>query len=696
MNKKIVAISITLLFLMSLIPLTAPAAASAPTSDATAIDIANAPNMPAVNLDGISIEQRTHHSAWNVGDSAIWLIYTQTGYGLAYFTLRAIGPNTEIWVQSNLKWRTGDPRPNPIILDTEIAYLLDQFENNIYPTDTTYFGNPVPRDGSNAYLPSLVGLPADYYAEGNTKNVILVETMRDTFYYDPTYPYYIAGFFTSSFNVYFDRNIISISSYQWERRIGPLGTVWIPPTTVTRPFVYEATIAHEYQHLIHNDWNPGDELFMNEGCAMYAEFLCGYGIDPSYINSYLYTPDNSLTIWGDQGDINILADYGASAMWGIYLSDHYGGAAFLSHFVQAGIPGIDGINAALVYMGYNHATFNTVFHDWRLANLIHADSPGAGIYNYKSINLNDPTYISINMYSISGLPVPSTTGTSFGNTFTILGYDTGVSRMSTYGSDYIKLTDWTRPGHIYFDGDDTTSPLPNPWSITTDGWYSGTGVDLANFLLSGNAYVDPANPTLTIVTKWGLESFWDFGFVQVSTDGGATWTSLANAYTTSDHDASAYPAIVASLPGLTDYNPDWPSWTTMSFDLTAYAGTNVMIGFRYMTDWATTYEGWWINTAIVSGTALTLAPQMITLKTYFQVTAVSVYLVDGKMLYIPNDMPIDYATNTGFAVPATMGSNYVILVVSPRMSDGTVDYTFEVAKLPYIPPGKLAKIDTGI
>ena len=144
--------------------------------------------------------------------------------------------------------------------------------------------------------------------------------------------------------------------------------------------------------MIHDDYNPYDDAFMNEGCSMYAELLCGYGIEAAYLNSYFATPDNSLTVWGDQGDINILADYGAAALWTIYLSDHYGGAEFISHFVQAGIPGIEGINAALAYFGYD-VTFDDVYRDWRLANLIHSDFPGCGKYNYKSIDLNDPEII---------------------------------------------------------------------------------------------------------------------------------------------------------------------------------------------------------------------------------------------------------------------------------------------------------------
>jgi len=683
--KKLVTIVIVAVLFATMFLAVTPIKSSVPETEPMNID-AIAPRLPIVN-DLDTLEPRSHHSEWAVGDQAYWLILNDYAgyYQLAVFTLRAIGPNTEIWVQNNLKWPTGDPRvPNPpIILDSEIAYLLNEFETKIYPTDTLYFGMPAERDGSAAQLPKKLGLPEDYYAEGNNKNVILVSNIRDENYYDPTYPYYIAGFFSSTFDdVYFDRNVISIDCYRWERRLGPAGTVWIPGEVVDRPFVYESTIAHEYQHLIHADWNPGDDTFMNEGCSMYAEFLCGYGIDPSYINSYLYTPDNSLTIWGDQGDINILADYGAAAMWLMYLNDHYGGAATISYFVQTGIGGIDGVNNALAHFGYKQK-FDDVYYDWRLANLIHTDFPGFTKYNYASLTLSDPAYISAFTHTISGLPVPQTKGTDFGNTMTDLGYDTGVSKIGPYGSDYINFTNWKGPGFMYFDGDDFAD-VPG-WTMTADGWWSGTGVDLQDASIVGTATVSVSNPTLTIVTKYGIEPFWDFGFVQVSTDNGATWTSLSNSYTTSDHDPSAHPAIIAQLPGLTgdpDYghSPNWPDWTTMSFDLTAYAGQTVMIRFRYMTDWGTTYEGWWINSATVSDTPMTLAT--VPYKATFQVTVVQALVLCGKTFYVPYHLCLTKDTNKGMGIGAAIKPSYVLFVVSPTMHAGFADYKFQATKLP--------------
>jgi hypothetical protein len=655
----------------------------------------------------------THHSYWQVGQSAIWLRYG-SGYAsqFTYFTLEYIGINVEIWVQNNIRYPTGDPRngpgnnPGPTRPTTAMCqYYAEQFDNNILPEESEFFGPPLSHDGLNAqvpvYYPTLPGMAPDYYYEPTGRSVILVSNIRDANFFDPNYPYYVIGSFVSSYtDFYFDRNIVNIDAVSWYHALGPAGTVWGPhyywpdntfhthPVTTGSQYAYDSTLAHEWQHLLHHELAPGDDLFMNEGCSMYAEFLCNYGIDPDYPNSYFATPDNSLTEWGDQGDINILADYGAAALWTMYLADRYG-AEFIRLYFRLGAPeygihGIDGINYAL-YFTHNNERFPDVYRDWTLANLIRADNPGAGKYNYKSLNLNDPEYIPVRTYEISGLPVPWTRGNDFGNTITILGYDTGVSKVARWGTDFIAFDNWNHPGHIYFDGDDVCVPAPpHLWTLGVDGyWYSGTGEDLADEFIVGNAYVDPTNPTLTIVTKYGLETLWDYGLVQVSTNGGTTWTSLANAYTTTDHDPAAHPDIVANLPGLTDYNPDWPGWTTMSFDLTSWAGQNVMIGFRYMTDWATTYEGWWIQSPPhVGGTELTLTPWVPTPTASFQVTTVSVFIIDGKTQYVPNDMPIASPANTGRAVEYAKKPNYVVLVVTPTMQKGMADYQFKAQALP--------------
>jgi len=712
---KVLAIAITILLLVSAFSAAfmTTGVSSTPIAEPKAID----DNVKDVQIDSQMPEPLggagSYYSAnaktpyWNLGDSAIWLRYG-SGYASAftYFTLGYIGTSVEIWVQNNIKYATGDPRNGPSTSLIPIAlrptkptyamlqYLANQFETNILPEETAFFGAPVFHDGTNAqtpvYYPSLPGMTPDYYSEPTGRIVILVSNIKDANYVDPNYPYYVIGSFVSSYvDFYFDRNVVNLDAIGWFHNLGPASMNWGDhyywPTdilhnhNVLAPYAYDSTVAHEWQHLLHHEYSPGGELWMNEGCSMYSEFLCGYGIDPDYPNSYFATPDNSLIEWGDQGDINILADYGVVAAWCMYLADRYGPEILRYYFLLGyyyGITGIEGINYALYFSKYNER-FPEVYRDWKLANFIRADSPGSGKYNYKSINFNGPEYIPVRLYEEDGF-FDLKRGTDYGNTITYLDYDTGISTIYHWGSDYIALRNWPDDAFVYFDGDEYTVPEHSYWTMTDEGWYSGTGIDLANYLLAGNAYVDPLNPALTIVTAYGLESFWDFGFVQVSTDGGTTWTSLANAYTTFDHDPAAHPDIVANLPGLTDYNPDFPAWTTMDFDLTDYAGMTVMIGFRYMTDWASTYEGWWINSATVSGTDLTLANMDIVSKTSYQVNVLKAIKADGKFVYVPYNVKVNPITNIGEHHGYAKSPTYMVLIVTPTMDKGTTDYQFKV------------------
>jgi len=118
---------------------------------------------------------------------------------------------------------------------------------------------------------------------------------------------------------------------------------------------------------------------------------------------------------------------------------------------------------------------------------------------------------------------------------------------------------------------------------------------------------------------------------------------------------------------------------TMTFDLTAYAGQTVRIGFRYMTDSATLGQGWWINSAKVSGTDLTLTTGKAPLEADFQVSLVRVYVQDGVIVkYLVADT-LTQEPSEGVNIRSP---NYVILVVSAISRKGVVDYQFRTR----IPP----------
>jgi immune inhibitor A len=123
-------------------------------------------------------------------------------------------------------------------------------------------------------------------------------------------------------------------------------------------------------------------------------------------------------------------------------------------------------------------------------------------------------------------------------------------------------------------------------------WWGGQGDLMDNAVRHTVDLTDKTEASVGFWTFFEIEEGWDFGFVQVSTDGGQTWTSLENEDTTSEHDPGAIDTVLANLPGLTGSSDDW---VYEEFDLTPYVGQEIWLQFRYITDWGTTERGFFID-----------------------------------------------------------------------------------------------------
>lgn len=123
-------------------------------------------------------------------------------------------------------------------------------------------------------------------------------------------------------------------------------------------------------------------------------------------------------------------------------------------------------------------------------------------------------------------------------------------------------------------------------------WFGGKADQIDYKLARSVDLTGKTSATLSFWTWYDIEENWDFGFVQVSTDGGATWKSLSMEGTTSVIDPSGMPTIAANLPGFTGNSGGWVNKTA---DLSAYAGQPILLQFRYMTDWGTTMAGFFVD-----------------------------------------------------------------------------------------------------
>ena len=78
------------------------------------------------------------------------------------------------------------------------------------------------------------------------------------------------------------------------------------------------------------------------------------------------------------------------------------------------------------------------------------------------------------------------------------------------------------------------------------------------------------------------EATFDFGHVEITRDGGATWTTLAS------YDQ-------ASDPAWGDNVADPGDWRHVSIDLSAYAGERIMIRLRLESDTNLEFDGWYVD-----------------------------------------------------------------------------------------------------
>jgi len=172
---------------------------------------------------------------------------------------------------------------------------------------------------------------------------------------------------------------------------------------------------------------------------------------------------------------------------------------------------------------------------------------------------------------------------------------------------YVSYEDITPEGEIYLldqtvtrglNDDAIRIQLPDKEKYVNDPyggeweWFGGKADEADHRLDRTVDLTGFSSATLDFWTWYEIEEGWDFGFVQVSTDGGQTWTSMETERTTYNHNPSAMESIVANLPG---YTGSSGGWVHEVIDLTPYAGTEVQLRFRYMTDWAATYAGFYVD-----------------------------------------------------------------------------------------------------
>ncbi|MFX0126205.1 MAG: hypothetical protein ACFFAE_21475, partial [Candidatus Hodarchaeota archaeon] len=175
-----------------------------------------------VSDDGLGIDYPENFTIVYEGDNILLLITTDaynSWDGMYYHFDNPIGDDSEPWLRSE-----------DLITREQLEYLRDEFDDNIYLTMAEIYGVPNSR-------PSVDTLP-DY--EEKDKIWTLIFNIRDDAYYDPDAESYIAGYFSLADSNFYQKNIMHIDTFEWERRCGDADNPWFDPDHPrARPNLYE-------------------------------------------------------------------------------------------------------------------------------------------------------------------------------------------------------------------------------------------------------------------------------------------------------------------------------------------------------------------------------------------------------------------------------------------------------------------------
>lgn len=352
-------------------------------------------------------------------------------YNLAFkpFTLRSVGEHVEVWVAEDLAYPEDDPREAPEITQQQVDQLRDEFDQNIYPTATAFFGQPDSLDGTESVLEDFGVIPPDYYG-GSDKILLLVDNIQDQNYIDPTYPNFVAGFYWQVLEQYTGRNIVTVDTFDWTNNLET---------------IFFRTTLHELQHLIQADHDPAEETWLNEGLSTFAEYLGGYGHNYGTINYYLDHPENSLVNWDEHlyapTGPETLADYGQVYLFTLYLYDRFG-QDFIRQLAQNEKQGIVSVEEVLAANGVSGG-FLQVYQDFIAALVLDSGRQGNPQHAFTSIDLREVpvdregTRRGYTVNFENALLVEKEGVPAWGGDFKELDFDGSIDRITFTGTDFL-------------------------------------------------------------------------------------------------------------------------------------------------------------------------------------------------------------------------------------------------------------------
>lgn len=298
-----------------------------------------------------------------IGDSWVWWYFIHVG--MPHFeqrsaTVRGRSENAYVVVE--------DTQWNVNIFQSDVDQIIERWENSslgpypdqgIYAINSTHLGDPPDA------LDNDPRIYINYFDFGNTSD----------------------GFFFW-FDEYPDGAYLPYRSNECE-------TVYLNTMNGQNPSgeYMVSVIAHEFEHMIHWNYDDNEESWVDEGMAELAMWLYGR---PDVISGFNTNPDNPLTVWNGNW-----ADYIKTYLWSLYYYERFGGGDVAHQLIAEPLNSVAGYEAVLADLGYE-GNMATLFADWAVANYIDDPTIGDGRYGYVGTDL--PPFNTMGTYT--SYPVP--------------------------------------------------------------------------------------------------------------------------------------------------------------------------------------------------------------------------------------------------------------------------------------------------
>jgi immune inhibitor A len=446
-----------------------------------------------------------------------------------YTTLRYVTDHAYFWIEDGVQYS-----------DRDLSVLATAFENQIYPTNRSFFGSE--------WTPGVDGDPHIYivYARGIGED--------------------IAGYFSSA-----DEYPTVINKYSNEHEMFFFNADNSP---LDDEYTY-GILAHEFQHMIHWYQDRNESGWVSEGFSELAALLNNYysgGFDSLYTSH----PDLQLNDWPDDSKVDTTPHYGASFLFLTYFLDRFGESATKALVanqendlasVDSTLRQID----ALDPLTEKPITADSFFLDWAVTNYLMDHRVGDGRYAYTSYHgaLHSEVTEEVNSCPINNL----------------------TRDVHQYGVDYISFN---CPGTytIHFEGSIQTPLLPqDPHSGHFAFWSNKSDESDTTLTKTFDLSASSGPISLSYWTWFDIENGWDYVYLEASTDG-VNWQILTTPSGTSNNpQGNSYGWGYTGVSG----GSSFPVWLHETLDLSQFAGKNLSLRFEYITDSNTTGEGFLLD-----------------------------------------------------------------------------------------------------